>query len=330
MRRDDFLPGPGPVAPLDRFESLVGAAAFWERASRDIARARHRVLVQTMSCEGDAAGEALGAALLASTARERCLLVDAYSLHVTNDTLLPWLPWRAKPLRDEARATRRLLDRLAAGGVSVAVTNPVGRNPLRFPLRNHKKLLVIDDVAYLGGINFSDHNFAWHDAMVRILDARAAEFLAAAFAADRAGRPRCAAARVGRLELIALDGESNEAALAPVMALFAGARRSVEMIGAYPTLPFTGALAEAARNGAQVTIYTPGVNNKPLVRDYLFAVAHAAPALELALLPGMTHAKAAIVDGETVLFGSVNFNLASWRSNGDLLAIGRDPGLVAA
>ena len=44
----------------------------------------------------------------------------------------------------------------------------------------------------------------------------------------------------------------------------------------------------------------------------------------------MTHAKAALVDGETLLFGSVNFNVASWRSNGDHLAITRDPALVAA
>jgi len=114
------------------------------------------------------------------------------------------------------------------------------------------------------------------------------------------------------------------------MELLAGARRSVEMIGAYPTLPFTGALTEAAANGAAVTIYTPEANNKPLLRDFLFAEAARCGRLKLALLPAMTHAKAAIVDGETVLFGSVNFNLASWRSNGDLLAISRDPALVAA
>ena len=313
-----------------RFELLVGAEAFWSRAAQDIAAAKARVLAQAMTFEGDAAGAGLANALIAATAPERRLLVDAYSFHVTNDTMIPTLPWQPAELRAEAKATRALLSRVAAAGVDVGITNLVGRNPLRFPLRNHKKLVVADDVAYMGGINFSDHNFAWHDCMVRIADAEVAEFLSGAFVADRAGVPRLATAQFDGLELISLVGIGNEAALRPVLEHFANARRSVEMIGAYPTLPFTGALAQAAARGCAVTIYTPDANNKPLLRDFLFAVASGPNAPRLALLPEMTHAKAALVDGETVLFGSVNFNLASWRSNGDFLAISRDPALVAA
>ena len=313
-----------------RFELLIGAQAFWKRAAADIAAAKTRVLVQAMTFEGDAAGAAVGAALIAATARERRLLVDAYSFHVTNDTLFPTLPWQPAGLRAEAKATRALLNEIAAAGVDVAISNLVGRNPLHFPLRNHKKLVVADDVAYLGGINFSDHNFAWHDCMVRIADAKAAAFLAGAFAADCGGAPQLATAQFDDLELISLVGLGNEAALRPVMELFANATHSIEMIGAYPTLPFTDALARAAARGCAVTIYTPDDNNKPLLRDFLFAVASGANAPRLALLPAMTHTKAALVDSETVLFGSVNFNLASWRSNSDFLAIGRDPALVAA
>ena len=313
-----------------RFELLVGAQAFWKRAAGDIAAARTRVLIQAMTFEGDATGAAVGDALTTATARERRLLVDAYSVHVTNDTMFPALPWQSAELRAEAKATRALLSEIAAAGVDVAITNLVGRNPLHFALRNHKKVVVADDVAYLGGINFSDHNFAWHDCMVRIADAEAAEFLAKAFAADRGGAPRLATVQLGGLELISLVGLGNEAALRPVMELFASARRSVEMIGAYPTLPFTDALAHASARGCAVTIYTPNANNKPLLRDFLFAMASGTNAPRLALLSEMTHAKAALVDGETVLFGSVNFNLASWRSNSDFLAIGRDPALVAA
>ena len=313
-----------------RFELLVGAEAFWSRAAQDIAAAKARVLVQAMTLEGDAAGAAVADALTAATARERRLLVDAYSFHVTNDTLFPSLPWQPAELRAEAKATRSLLSEIAIAGVDVAITNPVGRSPLHFPLRNHKKVVVADDIAYLGGINFSDHNFAWHDCMVRIADAGAAEFLAEAFTADRGGAPQLATAQFDGLELISLVGLGNEAALAPVIELFANARHSVEMIGAYPTLPFTDALAQAAARGCAVTIYTPDANNKPLLRDFLFAVASGANAPRLALLPEMTHAKTALVDGDTVLFGSVNFNLASWRSNSDFLAISRDPALVAA
>src|SRR5436190_3046992 len=147
MFRDELHSGAAPGLRDRRFELLVGAPMFWERARRDIANARERVLVQAMTFEGDAVGAKLVEVLLGCPARERSLLVDAYSLHVVNDTLLPYLPWRPRTLRDEARAARALLTRLAEGGVRVGVTNPVGRNPLRFPLRNHKKLLVADGVA---------------------------------------------------------------------------------------------------------------------------------------------------------------------------------------
>ncbi|MET0251509.1 MAG: phosphatidylserine/phosphatidylglycerophosphate/cardiolipin synthase family protein [Novosphingobium sp.] len=313
---------------MGRDTLLIGAEAFWTAAAADLAAARHRVLVQAMTFEGDAAGEAVAAAMIASTARDRRLLVDAYSLHVTNDRMLPLAPGRPAPVRDEARATRALFDRIAAAGVALRITNPVGGNPLRFPLRNHKKLLVIDDCAYLGGINFSDHNFAWHDLMVRIEDAAVAGFLAADFARDWNGLPASTAGRFADLDVVSLDGSSNEAVLGPVLDLFAGARRSIEMIGAYPTLPFTEALAEAARHGCAVTIYTPAANNKPLLRDALFALA-ARSRVRLRMLPAMTHAKVALVDGERLLFGSVNFNLASYRRNGDLLAMSRDPALIA-
>ena len=315
---------------LRRFELAIGSGAFWRGAAADIAGARRRVLVQAMTFEGDSAGGALAGALLAARAADRRLLIDAYSFHVVNDTLLPSLPWRDRSLRDEVRATRGLLDRLAGHDVAVAVTNPVGRNPLRFPLRNHKKLLVIDDVAWLGGINFSDHNFAWHDLMVRIDDAEIAGWLAGTFEDDWCGTPRGATGRFGQTDLISLDGAGNEAALAPVLDLFASARRSIELVGAYPTRPFTDALVTAANRGCAVTIHTPIANNKPLLRDYLFDLPRRSPGLRLNLLPGMTHAKAALVDGETLLFGSVNFNVASWRTNGDLLAITRDADLIAA
>jgi hypothetical protein len=45
-----------------------------------------------------------------------------------------------------------------------------------------KKLALVDGrVAYLGGINFSEHNFAWHDMMFRFEDAGLAGFLASRF-----------------------------------------------------------------------------------------------------------------------------------------------------
>ena len=161
-----------------------------------------------------------------------------------------------------------VFDRLMAAGAGVRVTNPLGRNPLRYATRNHKKLLVMDDAVWIGGINFSDHNFAWHDMMLRIEHAPIADWLAAQFDADWSGNVATAGEGIAGIDLLSLDGSGNEAGFAPLLEMFAGARRSIEVISAYPTFPFVDAMAEAARAGAKVTIYTPRPNNKPVIRDW--------------------------------------------------------------
>lgn len=292
-----------------------------------MARARRRVLVQAMTFESDTAGQGVADAIAAAPAEERRVLVDDYSRNVINDTMLP-LPNRPREVLDEARRTLDMFDALVARGVGVRITNPVLGHPLRYPLRNHKKLLVMDDVAWIGGINFSDHNFAWHDLMLRIDDPEVTDFLVADFDRDWAGRPTGAIRRFGDMDLTTLDGTTNRALMQPLLDLVANARRSVEMVSAYPTMPFVEALAEAARGGAEVTIHTPAPNNKPVVRDYLAGVAGAA-GIRLRLLPDMTHVKAVLVDGEALMLGSSNFNFASFRTSNDIVAVIRNPALIA-
>jgi len=316
-----------PASVPSRYQLLVGSGEFWSRAKADILAARQRVLVQAMTFEGDAAGQGVADAIAASPAADRRVLVDDYSRNVINDTMLP-LPNRPAAVRAEAERTLAMFGELVTGGVGVRITNPVLGNPLRYPLRNHKKLLVMDDLVHIGGINFSDHNFAWHDLMLRIDDAEVADWLAADFDRDWSGAPRGEARTFGDMELITLDGSTNAALMQPLLDLVAGARKSVELVSAYPTMPFVEAMAEAARGGAEVTIHTPAPNNKPVVRDYLAGVAGAA-GIRLRLLPEMTHVKAALVDGEALLLGSSNFNFASFRTSNDIVAVIRNPALVA-
>jgi cardiolipin synthase len=309
---------------------VVGAPDFWRAAAGDIAAARHRVLVQAMTFEADAAGRGVAEAIEASGAIDRRILVDDYTRNVINDTMLP-LPFRPAAVKAEAADTLAMFSHLAQGtDVGVRITNPVLGHPLRYPLRNHKKLLVMDDAAWIGGINFSDHNFAWHDLMLRIADPAVADWLAQDFDRDWAGEPDAASERFGDMELISFDGdrERNARLFEPLLDRVRSARRSVEMISAYPTMPFVAAFAEAARGGAEATIYSPAGSNKPVVRDYLAAVAEPA-GVRLRLMPGMTHAKALLIDGETLVLGSSNFNFASYRTSSDYVAVIDNAGLTA-
>ena len=314
---------------MARFELMVGSDEFWAQASADIVAATRRVLIQAMTSEGSVAPRAASdaaRALTASGAADRRVLVDDYTRHVLNDTFL--LLSRDALLMEEAEATWALFDELKQNGVGVRITNPIGGNPFRYPARNHKKLLVMDDIVWLGGINFSDHNFAWHDMMIRIHHPGLADWLAGSFDADWRGEPRFAQASFGpEMEIMSLDGLGNAANQRGLLALFAGARRSIEVLSAYPTMPFTDAMAQAAARGVEVTIHTPRPNNKPIVRDYLFGFAPRA-GIRLNMIGRMTHVKAALIDGETLLAGSSNFDFVSYRLNSEYVAILRDEALI--
>jgi cardiolipin synthase A/B len=51
--------------------------------------------------------------------------------------------------------------------------------------------------------------------------------------------------------------------------------------------------------------------------------------VELRLLPEMTHVKALLIDGETLLLGSSNFNFASYRTSSDIVAVVRNRALIS-
>ena len=309
-------------------ELLVGADAFWRRAAADCAAAQSRLFVQAMTFEGDAAGLAVAEAIGASGARDRRVLVDAYTRAVISDR------WVGGPrfllpadLRRETDATDAMFAGLIARGVGVRVTNPFGPLMANYPARSHKKLIVADDVAYIGGINFSDHNFAWRDIMLRLEGAEAADFLAGDFEATWRGDPQPAARDLGGVRLIALDGRDNHSFFAEVEGLIAEARREIVVMSAYLTFPFTVPLAAAARRGVPVTLITPWINNKPLVRDYLlgFARTHG---FDVRLLTEMSHVKGLLIDGETLVAGSCNFDFAGLAAEEELVAVVRSPALI--
>ena len=311
---------------MARYQLLVGSAAFWNVARADIAAAKNRVLVQEMTFEGDAAVQSVANAIINATATDRRVLVDDYSRHVINDSFLALS--RDPALAAEAEATWAMFDAMQSSGARLRMTNPIGMNPIAYATRNHKKLLVMDGVAWIGGINFSDHNFAWHDMMLRIEDVAVANWLAGEFERDWQGNPHAAYGQFDDIELLSLPGNGNEAEFEVLLRQIAGAQKSIEVISAYPTFPFVTAMADAAARGVPVTLYTPRPNNKPIIRDYLMRVAKKT-GLAIRLLPEMTHMKAALIDSEALVVGSSNFDFVSHRANAEYVATIRDAALIA-
>ena len=311
---------------------LVDFNEFWSRLSSDILAARESVLIQTFALEGDSVGLQLSAALRSSPAREKKILADSFTRIVLNDR------FRYSPanlldveLRQEARATKRMIGELRADGVQIQFTNAYGITPRRLLSRNHKKLIVIDDrAAYIGGINFSEHNAAWHDMMIRIDDPAAVQFLKNDFAGTWRGVDSIAAASFADLRLQTLDGRGNRAAFQQVIDLIYSAEQAIFVESPYITFPFYEPLREASRRGVDVKVVTPQANNWSYFSNYA-RLESARSRIDLRLYQsGMTHLKAMLIDNRYLVAGSSNFDYLSYWLYQETMAIITDSKVISA
>lgn len=309
---------------------LVDSAEFMDAVGADLRAASMSAFAQAMTFEGDRAGQRFANLLIRSRCADRRLLVDAFSKHVISCRFLhrPGA-WADAELQTEVRATEATHEALRRSGVRVRFSNPAGRLLRRLPARNHKKSIVVDErIAYLGGLNFSDHNFAWHDLMLRIDDAAVAAFLADDLESTWRSSPQ---SRWGEFTGIAIgttNGRQNRRAFEPVFDLIAAARDDILLETPYLTFPFTDRLRDARRRGVRIRVIAPSPNPIRSVGRYIEWEC-ARSGFELHLLPGMTHVKAMLVDGRRVVLGSSNFDYLSYRVHQEILAIVDEPGVVA-
>jgi len=306
----------------------VGAAELLKALQADTEAARQRVWTQTLSFEGDSAGQRLARILRESRASDKRILVDEFTRFVQNDRFL-FSPKSLLDgeLREEVNETYRLLRELVQDGVGVRWGSPWGFLGRRAAWRDHKKLIVIDeDICYLGGINFTEHNFEWHDMMIRIEHPDVTAFCAQVFDRSWSGVRSSESGLFHGLELLTIDPPD----LSPyerVWSLIANAEEEVFVQSAYITLPLTDALGEAARRGVRVRVLSPEGNNIPLFRRYIIweAKRHG---FDLNFMPGMTHMKAILIDGKTLIVGSANFHFTGHWTLSEIVAVVTDPGLV--
>ncbi len=314
-----------------KVELLVNYHEFWTRLKKDIASAQESVFVQTFALEGDSVGKQLSDALLRSPAKDKRILADSFTQVVLSDKF-KYSPANIfnRELRREARETATMKRELESGGVRIRFTNPLGVTPRRILSRNHKKAIVVDDqVAYIGGINFSEHNAAWHDMMLRVEDPNAAEFLRADFLATWVGRDQVRHGQFDGSELFTLDGRANPAAFQRVLDLIDSSRQSIFVESPYITFPFYERLRMAARRGVAVTIVTPDQNNWSFFRNYA-RLESARSKIDLQLYQGgMSHLKAMLVDDVFLIAGSSNFDYFSYRIHQEILAVFTDPQLIS-
>lgn len=317
--------------PILRDDSrlLVGAGEFVDAVEPAILEARHRVLLQVMTFELDSVGGHFWDLLVRSPAREKVLCVDAFSTAKISDDLVCSPRYLLDPaFRREVRETRRLLERTVHEGVRIVVTNPMGFLWRKFPVRNHKKMMIVDDQCFLGGINLSEHNFEWRDMMVRSDCAGLVDELVADFRRTVSGEnaSRVRSTSLGRLFL--LDGRRSRNEYNELFGVMERARETVDVITPYVSEPLLGRLA-ALPSSVRVRIINPAPTNKAVLQQELFKAAAGSNLEVLLYQPQMSHIKAVLVDGVELILGSCNFDFVAYDLQQEVVLCTTDPALVA-
>jgi cardiolipin synthase len=249
-------------------------------------------------------------------------------------------------------------DMLAAGvrlGRALQIGNPLLR-PLkgRIDLRNHRKIVVIDDrITYCGSQNCADPEFRvkakyapWVDAMMRFEGpvARQNQHLFAGDwmanvdddLSDLLRKPIPPAAPSGFTAQVIGTGPTVRTSAMPEMfeSLMYSARRELVISTPYyvPDEPMQAALCASARRGIDTTIVFPARNDSWIVgaasRSYYEGLLDAGVHI-FEYVGGLLHAKSLTFDGEVTLIGSANMDRRSFELNYENNILFYDPALTA-
>ncbi|MCH7761106.1 phosphatidylserine/phosphatidylglycerophosphate/cardiolipin synthase family protein [candidate division TA06 bacterium] len=314
-----------------KIKILVDSNEFWESLKNDIQISKDSIFIQTLSFEGDPVGKKLSNLLLSSRSTDKRILVDSTSKVKLSDKFLYSPKSLLNPeLRREVKETKQMIKNLGNDGIQVKFVNPVGFFLIKYPFRNHKKLIVIDEnIAYIGGINFSEHNFDWHDLMVRIEEPEIAEFLKEDFLSTWKGHNLCTSKRFEGIELLILDGHSNERTFKTIMEFIERSKKQIYVESPYLTLPFYEKLREARRKGVAVTVIAPENNNWGVMQEYT-PWESARSDIELRLYQNrMTHLKAMLIDDNYLVVGSANFDYLGYLLQQEIVAIITDAKVIS-
>ncbi len=246
---------------------------------------------------------------------------------------------------------------MKTAGVQLAVALPI-RTPLiqvlfnRIDLRNHRKILIIDNrITYCGSQNCADPEFRvkakyapWVDAMIRFqgpivrqnqhlfvsdwmssTDDDIADMLALPLTVEEHGFP---AQVIG-------TGPTVRFSAMPEMfeSLFYAARRELVITTPYyvPNVSIQNALCSAARRGVKTKIIFPARNDSWIVagasRSYYHELLEAGVEIH-EYQEGLLHTKSLTLDGGITLIGSANMDRRSFDLNYENNILLYDPKLT--
>jgi cardiolipin synthase A/B len=297
----------------DQVRILDGGAEAFPRMLAAIDGARSSVHLEVYAFALDATGERFADALSAAARRgvRVRLVVDGVG---------------------SALDGRQIEALLGSAGVQVRIYHPLTALLLGRLVRNHRKLLLVDDaVAFVGGINIGDQyggdggEPGWADLAAE-LRGPVCGWLASRLRG--AGVPPLR----GPVRLLLSGIGGGRPLRRRYLKAIAGARRSVWIAHGYflPDGRLVRTITAAARRGLDVTLLLPGKSDILLARpavSSLYGTLLRAGVRIREWERSVLHAKVAVMDGELLLLGSFNLDPLSLANLETLLEV-QEPGAV--
>ncbi len=147
---------------------------FLEDIEHEAKSAKKRIWAQAMEVEpGDIANRLLNLVEEAGKkSLDARLNIDHYSLMVTDG--LPNFPpvLISRDWRKRLQIRKDIFSRIENNGAKISYINkPTLLEKFVYTMgRNHMKIFIVDDIAWIGGVNFADGYFRSQDIMVKITD----------------------------------------------------------------------------------------------------------------------------------------------------------------
>lgn len=358
-RKHQIGPEPGPN--IQFLPRVLPARPYYDEFLSSIPKCQDRVFLQTMNVEF---GPLVLPILDAMTERSGSLNDSGYEVPVvlkmdgntvTQDIVKVSghiIALMRGKRNNRWKAGRNRLEKLKEIGGKIIPTNvPDGLGFLKlYAQRNHIKLAVLDNVAYVGGINLDDDNFESEDFMVAFHDPAIVEPLAGIFERVNDIHGEDEEIVCNEYTRILLDrGEKGKSIVSDeIENMVNSARSSIRIVSQYPPdEAMRVALQKARARGVKVELILPGnvhdlthifnggrsmlqefwnnenetVRDKPLPTKYF---------------KGPLHSKLLLVDTDLdgqgkVLFGSHNITTSMGKHVGmtELSIASTDPALVS-
>lgn len=291
---------------------------------REIQTAKDRVWIQTMALEAGHFSNLLARHLIAAAKRgvDVKVVYDAYSDYVVDNTFtqMPLLKSKDRSHRSFVRdEQKKLLDSLRED-CYVSETNRPSRFASHVPFsvifgRDHKKISIIDNKVYIGGVNMAPLDAQRVDFVLKTNNKQLLDRLSIIFEKSFLGIPESDSIYVcDANNTLLLDSGKRRQSIIMEQVYDAVRKEDKKVTLVSPFLPsgnLRKVLNKAVQRGIEVEVITSQEDQlglTPRMSQKIRTLGQSMPLFKINRYPGVIHAKAVLFGKRAAIIGSHNFD----------------------